>query len=62
MPNMRTYELVVRASVQQGLYECAEMLLTAAETQGLPFQSLVWQCLDGSPGNAFVRKLVHKSR
>lgn len=60
MPNMRTYELVIRASVQQGLYECAEMLLTAAETQGLPFHGLVWQCLEGSPGNAFVLKWAPK--
>ena len=30
--------MVVRACVQQSLFECAEMLLTAAETQGLQYQ------------------------
>jgi pentatricopeptide repeat protein len=60
MPDMQTYELVVRACVQQSLFECAEMLLSAAETQGLPFQSLLWSCLERAE-SPFVVKWAPKS-
>lgn len=61
MPDMQTYELVVRACVQQSLFECAEMLLSAAEAQGLPYHSLLWSCLEGSSDNAFVVKWAPKA-
>merc|ERR1719424_1324153 len=61
MPDMQTYELVIRACAQQSLFECAEMLLSAAEAQGLPYQSLLWGCLEGSSDNAFVVKWAPKA-
>merc|ERR1719424_5752 len=61
MPDMQTYELVIRACSQQSLFECAEMLLSAAEAQGLPYQSLLWGCLEGSSDNAFVVKWAPKA-
>jgi pentatricopeptide repeat protein len=60
MPDMQTYELVVRACLQQSLFECVEMMLTAAETQGLPYQSLLWSCLEKAE-NAFVVKWAPKA-
>jgi pentatricopeptide repeat protein len=61
MPDMQTYELVIRACSQQSLFECAEMLLSAAEAQGLPYQSLLWGCLEGTSDNAFVVKWAPKA-
>jgi len=60
MPNLQTYELVVTACAAQGLYECAEMLLSAAETQGLQYHTLLWACLEGAD-NAFIVKWAPKA-
>jgi hypothetical protein len=60
MPNLQTYELVVNACAAQGLYECAEMLLSAAETQGLQYHTLLWSCLEGAD-NAFIVKWAPKA-
>merc|ERR1719446_438003 len=54
--------MVVRACVQQGLFECAEMLLNAAETQGLQYQGLLWPCLESMVSdNAFILRWAPKA-
>jgi pentatricopeptide repeat protein len=62
MPDLQTYDMVVRACVQQGLMECAEMLLSAAETQGLQYQGLLWTCLEPTTcDNAFILRWAPKA-
>jgi pentatricopeptide repeat protein len=62
MPDLQTYDMVVRACVQQGLFECAEMLLNAAETQGLQYQGLLWPCLECTVSdNAFILRWAPKA-
>jgi pentatricopeptide repeat protein len=62
MPDLQTYDMVVRACVQQGLFECAEMLLSAAETQGLQYQGLLYPCLESNVSdNAFILRWAPKA-
>jgi len=61
MPNCETYEMVVNACAAQGLYDCAGLLLEAAETSGVEVGTLLWVCLEGSKDAAYIVRWAPKS-
>jgi pentatricopeptide repeat protein len=50
LPNAESYERVIRACVSRQMFDCAGLLLSAAEQNGIEYYSVALACLEASPG------------
>jgi len=48
LPDLETYRIVTRACAQLGMFQCIEVLLRAAEQQGMPAEELLPHCLEAA--------------
>jgi pentatricopeptide repeat protein len=56
VPDVESYQRVITACLSQEILECAEMLLNAAEQQGLEARLVIAKCLEANPNPAFIMR------